>query len=289
MRTRATLSRAVCLLLVLNAIALAPVGATRPLTERAHGHDEPVPDPALIIDAPKAGKLDPLLEDVALPAVPNHVSAWTTEEVATFTAEGLSVIENREGLRVVEDQTDSGDRSRIAAFDAITDGGVEVIGLAFLDEAEIRELEAMQADTSPRVLGPQVVSAHYQDKSHYHYFFRCSWVYNQGGTYGITIHICSTDFGDIQNAGTAVAAAMTIPARNPWLAWITGVAVYYGMGTCKDANGHCRISMSDYRAVCGWIQYIPLTGQVAYYGYCSGSSNYGYALRSGGGLYYIRL
>jgi hypothetical protein len=73
-----------------------------------------------------------------------------------------------------------------------TDADTAVIGLAFLDEADIAQLEVMQQGGAG-LFGPATALAHFKDQSHYHYFYNCSWVYNQGGTYGISWYMCPQD------------------------------------------------------------------------------------------------
>jgi hypothetical protein len=184
---------------------------------------------------------------------------------------------------------ESGARTRIALIDGVTDGGFDVVGIVFLDESEIGELEARQAkDDETSLFGPSLAYGHKKDQTHYHYFWVCSWVQNQGHTYGITSYICPGDFGSLKFAGTAVAALMGIAAGHPLLGWITGVPYYFGIDLCRNASGGCMITMSDYRAIygnttqlCTWI-ICPLQ----FFFYPFGSAYYGYARRADTGAYY---
>lgn len=125
-----------------------------------------------------------------------RVRALSDATVAAFRAEGVGVIENRDGLVVIE-VVDQGERVRIAAMHEHTDAGTDVVGIAFLDEAEVAELEEMQRNDAAGLFSPAMVSAHFKDQSHYHYFYNCSYIYNQGGTYGMSWYMCPQDTSSI--------------------------------------------------------------------------------------------
>lgn len=276
--------------LVLSTLAMTPATADGPRKVEA-----PIPDPASTIPAVPVERdaIAEELRDVPPPQRPNRVEALPAATVQAIEARGYRFVENHDGLVAFDVHDESGARTRIALIDVTTDGGFDVVGMVFLDESEIGELEARQAkDADASLFRPDVAYGHRKDQSHYHYFYVCSWVYNQGGTYAITIYICPGDFGSLKFAGTAVAALMGIAKGHPLLGWVTGVAYWYGVDFCRDASGGCRISMSDYRQIygnttqlCTWI-ICPLQ----FYFYSSSSSSYGYARRSDtGGLYYVAM
>lgn len=284
--------------LVVNIAALSPTGAGSERRDQV-----PIPDPpASIPEMPTLGpngekpEIAEELRNVPPPVEPNRVKALSPAAVDAFEARGNAIVENHDGLvaiDVVDPETNG--RTRVAAINSVSDGGMEVIGLVFLDDDEIAELEARQAGAAAGpFFGPGVAQAHRKDQSHYHYFWSCSWVYNQGGTYGITINFCPNDFSDIKFGGLAVAGAMGIATGHPWLGWITGVAWNYGVNFCRTSTGACQISVSDYRALFGWATYTHtwtcLPCNILFYFYSSSSSNYRYAYRQDtGGLYYIAM
>jgi hypothetical protein len=142
------------------------------------------------------------------------------QAVAAWEAQGARVLENRDGLRVVE-LSDGASTHRIAAIDAETDQGTNVIGLVFMDETDIAEFEELEAEA--RLLGPSVASAHFKDQSHYHYFFNCSYAYNQGGTYGMSWYMCPEDTANDRIIGDALALALAASSKKALLKWLGGM------------------------------------------------------------------
>ena len=276
--------------LVLNTLAMTP--ATADGTRKV---DAPIPDPARTVPGPPVDP-DTIADDlrnVPPPQRPNHVEALPAAAVQAFEARGYRFVENHEGLVAFDVRDESGARTRIALIDVTTDGGHDVVGMVFLDESEIAELEDRQArDAEGSLFEPRVAYGHRKDQSHYHYFYTCSWVYNQGGTYAITVYVCPGDFGSIKFAGVSVAALMGIAKKVPLLGWITGVAYWYGTDLCRDSTGGCRISMSDYRQIYGNTTQLCtlIICPLQFFFYSSTSSNFGYARRTdNGNLYYVKI
>lgn len=284
--------------LILNIAALSPAGAGGERRAELPIADPPTSLPQPPERGPNGEKpvIPEELRNVPPPAEPNRVKALSRAAVDALEARGHTIVENHDGL-VAADVTDpeTGARTRVAAINGISDGGIEVIGLVFLDEEEIAQLEARQArGAASPLFGPGLARAHFKDQSHYHYFWDCSWVFNQGGTYAITIHFCPNNFSDIKFGGMAVAAALGISTGHPWLGWITGVAWNYGTNFCRTSSGACQISISDFRAYFGWANYhhtwTCTPCNIWFYFYSSSSAYYRYAYRDDtGGLYYIAM
>lgn len=185
------------------------------------------------------------------------------------------MVENQDGLVVVELLDDNGLPMRIAALNEHTDLGTDVIGLAFLGPAEIAELESMESQETA-LFGPAPVAAHFQDQSHYHYFYNCSWVYQQGGTYAISWYMCPNDTFWDRKIGQALTIALSAATRRPILIWLGGMLTVNIEGLFYQPDGSLRGSVSDYRPACGWINWGAAAPHWLYY-YCAGTTYYGYA------------
>jgi hypothetical protein len=150
--------------------------------------------------------------------------------------------------------------------------------LAFLGPAEIAELEKMKAcETAP--FGPTAASAHFKDQSHYHHFYNCSYVYQQGGTYGVSWYMCPQDTANDRFLGDAIGVALGVWGPTPLFRFLGGMLIAANHIYFYEPDGSLRGSLSDYRAVCGWLRWgYPITNHWMYY-YCVGSEwfNYGYS------------
>ena len=181
------------------------------------------------------------------------------------------------GLVVVDTTDPDGKRVRIAALNEQTDKGTEVIGLAFLDEADIAQLEEMERRHETSLFGPQVAQAHYRDQSHYHYFYNCSWVFNQGGSYAISWYMCPNDTWADRLIGDAIGTALGIAKTHPLLQALGGMLVVANEYFFYRGDGSLKGSFSDYRAVCGYVLWNGLPATHWLYYYCAGTANYGSA------------
>lgn len=120
--------------------------------------------------------------------------------------------------------------------------------------------------------------AHIKDQSHYHYFWNCSYVYNQGHTYGITVYLCPDDRGLDRYVGAVIGVSMSILAKTPLLKWIGGMLTIANEAYFDLNDGSYRFSMSDYRSLCGYVLWNTSPGVNNYmWYYCAGTANYQYA------------
>ncbi|MCC6618525.1 MAG: hypothetical protein IT341_05725 [Chloroflexi bacterium] len=270
------------------AFALAIVGASaRPdIGAGRVGSHTPIPEPPVIqFAAPPpprdAGPAVATIHEELANRAPfegePRVHAMSDATAAALSGEGVKVIENREGLVVIEVAYD-GERVRIAAMPEHTDAGTDVVGIAFLDESEIAELEGM-GDEASSVVGPAIASAHFKDQSHYHYFYDCSYIYNQGGTYGMSWYMCPQDTEYDRLLGYVISSVLSIPVGSgALLRWLGGMLV----GAANEfyfyeSDGSLRGSISDFRNMCGWVMWNSgpnPNGSWMYY-YCQGSANFG--------------
>jgi hypothetical protein len=198
--------------------------------------------------------------------------------VKQLAAGHLTVVENEDGVIAFEMTDRDGQRIRLAVLDQQTGLGTEVLGLVFMDEADVRQLEEMEKRHETGLLRPDKAEAHYQDRSHYHYFWNGSWVYNQGGTYGISFRISPLDAGYRFSVGSAIAGLMGVAVKHPLLGVLGGFLIDTLKYRFTEPDGSMRGSISDYRSVCGYVLWNtgPNPDHWLWY-YCAGTVNYGYA------------
>jgi hypothetical protein len=76
--------------------------------------------------------------------------------------------------------------------------------------------------------------------------------------------------------GQALTVALSVATRYPLLMWLGGMLTINYEDLFYESDGSLRGSLSDFRAVCGWVLWNSPRNHWLYY-YCAGSVNYGYA------------
>lgn len=217
-------------------------------------------------------------------AVSNRVAKLTPERRANLESQGITIVESEVGSLVLEKLDDHGQRTRVAAFDAVTESGIEVIGLGFLDADAIEAIEA--GETRDEIaFGPQSVFAHRNGTNHSHPagwpFRACSYVYNWANGDSV-FHMCSLDVVFYQYVAAAWVGALGAIASggNPVVALLTGIFVFGGINNWRNPDGSIDLFVPNTSVVThyGYSYYWgPREGW--YYHYPQGHSRYGYALR----------
>lgn len=276
---RRTLSAGLSASLLMTALGMTPISAAA---------DPAVPDPRDRPAMPDDVRLTQpaLLDDV--PVRGNRVQKVTETQRQGFESSGARVVQSDEGLLVIELRDEKDVPTQIVAFDTATDSGIEVIGLAFLDAAEIDAINAGKIVDST-AFGPQTVSAHRNGTNHSHYpgypFHTCTYVYNWANG-DSTFHMCQQDAVFYTYVASGWSGFL-IGLFNPVLGFITGLFVFGTINNYTNSDGSIDLFgpaasiNSHYGNTYYWG-----AREGWYYHYPVGNAYYGYARRASNGLLY---
>lgn len=222
----------------------------------------------------------------------NHVRELTEPEIVAIEAEGADVVTSDEGLLEVDVATDEG-KIRIGLFDTQTVSGIEVIGIAFADEAELAE-ESGSANVFP--FGPEAVAANQLPYSHTHNLgspFRdgCSYLYQYGASNDSYVYVCPADVNNIRLAGAAMGVIMAI-IGTPVAGAIGNLVWNAGINLFQQNDGSLKFYTPGSSLVnhYGWVYWYSKNTYYAdwYWYYPQGSQWYCYARKnSNNTLYYV--
>jgi hypothetical protein len=267
----------------LAASLLVTVLGMTPITAAA---DPPLPDPRRPEMPADVLKTQPRINGGA-EARGNRVHKLTESDRKKAESSGSRIVESEDGLLVLELKEQNGKRVQLVAQNAKTVSGIEVIGLAFLDEAAIAAVE--RGSSMAFSFGPQAVAAHRNGTNHSHYpgfpFHTCSFVYNWANG-DSTFHICSIDVSLLQYVA-AGWSALLLGLFNPVVGFVAGLIVFGGINYYRNADGSIDLFGPNVSIVShyGNTYYWGSRGGW-YYHYPRGSIYYGYARRATNGLLY---
>ncbi len=219
----------------------------------------------------------------------NHVRTATDADRRAFASTGARVVESVEGLLVLQVADDGGAPLNVVAYDTQSVSGIDVIGLEFINPAELAAQSA-GLSRSAFAFGPQPVVAHQNGTNHSHnvappFHDNCSYVYNWANG-DSTFHVCSIDVQFLQYVSTSWGVLLG-GLFNPVIGFVAGLLIYNGYQNYRNADGSIdmfgpAVSISlHYGYSYYWGSRIGW-----YYHYPSGSSWYGYARRDSTGVYY---
>lgn len=248
---------------------------------RCDAMPEPPASPPSMSEAVKRSMVK---ESKPTPKTMNKVQKVAAAEVRRIEASGAKVVDNEDGLFAYE-VVRSGERLRIALFDATTRGGTDVVGMAFLNEQQIKELEDRRSGRADNTLGlgPGVAHADVQPVDHYHYFWKCSYALQYANSWNLYVYVCSVDVDFIKDVGAALAAILGIVLRQPLL-FAVGVLIYVsGLWMFRQPDGSIQFNIPGGSVTdsYGWVYYYT-PGDWWWY-YPEGDPNFGYARRDSDG------
>lgn len=255
--------------------------------------DPPAEPPAPPADPPEVAIGDSVAgamvsEAVALreSIVPNRVTPFTADGAERFEAEfDVQIVENRQGVIAWDTVDDSGARLRIVAYDAQTSSGVTVIGVAFLNQAEIDEVEA-QSDATGWTLGPEKVAAHKTSSGHYHFQWDCSYAYQYANSNTLYVYICPDDVNYIRYVGSFLAGVLGWMIH-PIVALLGVLVVNVAITYFDEPDGSIQFYVPDWEARVGYGSTYYYGPESWFYHYARSSSLYCWARQqTNGNLYY---
>lgn len=218
----------------------------------------------------------------------NRIEVLTDDERVAMEAEhDVRIVENEPGLLVL-DVLGAEEPLRIAAYEAVTDAGTEVVAVAMLGSEDIEHLEEDEKHHGGSLLGPSPAYGHKTSYNHYHYFWHGSYVLQYANSWNLYVYLAPLDAEYVKTVGSVIAAVIGIAVGHPILGLVGGLAFYTGVWRFQNADG----SLTFYVPATSVAQYygdVYYYAQQAWYYYYSQSSQYFcYALkRLSGVLYYI--
>ncbi len=294
MRNSRSIVMALVLSLLAQVLGMAPINAAAPPQVASEMMALPDP-PARPVMPPDVRASQPGLESEGqVQGGDNHVRKLSPTEVGRLEESGSAVVVNEEGL-LEFDIGAPGERTRVALYDTETTSGIPVVGLAFLDESEIRAFEANSDPVGGFAFGPQQVLANDLPWSHTHPlgapFHSCSYLYQYGGnSKDAYVYVCSTDVGNLRWVGNAMAAAIGVVSLSPLLALVGYLAVNLAISFFQQSDGSIKIYVPGTSSVShyGWVYWYSNNPAWAdwYYYVPSGNPWYCYAQKYSSGIYY---
>lgn len=275
---RRALSAGLSASLLVAALGMTPIQAAS---------DPTLPDPRRPEMPAEVSQTQPEMTG-AVAARGNRVRKLGDADRRTVEATGARIVESDDGILVLEVVDERGEPLQIVAHDAETESGIEVIGLAFLDAAEI---EAVNADRQSVGIsfGPQPVSAHRDGTNHSHYpgfpFHTCSYVYNWANG-DSTFHMCAQDVSLLQYVATSWGGLLG-GLFNPVVGFVAGLIIFGGIQFYKNADGSIDMfgPAASINSHYGYTYYWG-SREGWYYHYPTGSQYYGWARRYSTGVLY---
>lgn len=170
----------------------ANVESARGATSEAQQLPNPKPRPSSLPDTeyeealPGPGNDNP--GRMPPPGEAKDLQRRSSEEVEQFErANNAKVIENEDGLFVF-DVSEEGERTRVVATPERTSDGTPVVGLAFMDEDQIAEIEGRDGrNRLTNLLRLPAAYAHYAGHGHYHGMAKCSYVYQYANSWDLYV------------------------------------------------------------------------------------------------------
>lgn len=228
----------------------APLRASaqeRPTIREPRASRPPLPEP---VQEERANKPAPPVPEGPV----NKVRKRTPDQVRQVEASSNGRVVVNEDRVFAFEFGDPGNRTMIANLDIKTPGGADVIGLVFMNEEQIQQLEAHMESSaiSNSVLGPRIANAHWDWWDHVHEFWTCSGVYQYAESYAIDVFLCGPDVGFIQYVGSAIATAIGHVPFTPLLKWVPGVAFYGGVWNFQNPDGSVEFYVDGEAVLNAW-------------------------------------